>query len=238
MPDGPDDVVPIAGDSAGPDDAGPPPPTEPPTMPVVDGPPESPATPVVDGPVGDMVADSLDDLMGPPPESTGLLSPGDQRPRNPWLVTGIITALVLVVAVLVILGVHHSSSSSHSSAASSTTAAGSSSTTAAPTTTTAVSASDVTLTLGLGQVNGASTPLFITVQAAPDAPGALTVKVAMTGRGIPASDTYEVTPGRSVTHTVVGQGCGTWTVKVVSINGKPVNAAGNVNLENGATHAC
>ena len=36
----------------------------------------------------------------------------------------------------------------------------------------------------------------------------------------------------------VGTGCASWTVRVASVNGTVIHAAGNPNLENGATHKC
>jgi hypothetical protein len=60
----------------------------------------------------------------------------------------------------------------------------------------------------------------------------------LTGPGVPASYTMSVAPGKSVSHTFVGTGCAHWTVRVASVNGTVIHAAGNPNLENGATHKC
>ena len=74
--------------------------------------------------------------------------------------------------------------------------------------------------------------------AAATAPGVEKVTLALTGPGVPGSYTMSVAPGKSVTHTFVGTGCAHWTVRVASVNGTVVHAAGNPNLENGATHKC
>ena len=234
------DVVPIAGDTRPPDDdvgmfgadgsyAGPG---------VADssapaGTPPSTASPPVDYSGIDDLIDEVLERLGAPPDEGLLPAP---RPRDPWIVAAIVAAVVLIVAAVIAFALTGGSSSQKAEPAASTTAPSS---TAPPTTTSAsVPPSDVTLSLGLGQVSGPSLPLIITLQAAAAAPKTLTVKVAMAGPGIPASDTYQLNPGASVTHTVVVNGCGSWTVQVVSIDGQPVQANGNPNLQNGATHKC
>ena len=92
--------------------------------------------------------------------------------------------------------------------------------------------------MGLGQVYGTKLPIPVTVSAAPNDPGVEKVTLVLTGPGVPASYTMSVAPGKSVTHTFVGTGCASWTVRVASVNGTVVHAAGNPNLENGATHKC
>ena len=81
-------------------------------------------------------------------------------------------------------------------------------------------------------------PLLITLQVATDASGVEKVTLDFTGAGLPKSDTFSLAPGASVTHTFDATGCGKFTVRVASVNGKPVDSAGNPNLENGATHEC
>ena len=96
---------------------------------------------------------------------------------------------------------------------------------------------EVSLSIGLGTLDAGRLPLLFTVQAQPSATGELTVKLDFTGPGLPASDTFSVAPGKSVTHTFT-VGCGSWKVRVASVNGKAVDASGNPALENGATHLC
>jgi hypothetical protein len=235
------DVVPIAGDSHPPGDddsmfgtdgsyVGPPAAADP-----------APATappPRPDAGVDDAIDDVLDALGAPEDEDEGLLPSPRTRPRNPWVVMALVAAVVLLVVAVTAFFVSRGSSSHTSTAASTTSTAVTSSTTSTSSAPTSIPASDVTLSLGLGQVSGTDLPLQISVQAASAAPQRLTVKVAMTGPGVPPSDTYLVAPGATVTHTVVGHGCGSWTVKVVSIDGQPVAANGNPNLQNGASHPC
>jgi hypothetical protein len=236
------DVVPIAGDSHAPgdDDAmfgsdggyvGPPP--EPPPAAT---PPAPPADSTVDTEVDDAIDDVLDRFGAPQDE--GLLPTPRPRWRNPWLVAALIAVLVLLVAAITGALVSRGSSSHTSDAAAATTTTAASSASPSSSASASIPTSDVTLSLGLGQVSGTDLPLLISVQAASAAPHRLTVRVAMTGPGVPASDTFAVGPGATVTHTVVGHGCGSWTVKVVSIDGQPVAAGGNPNLQNGATHNC
>ncbi len=237
----PSDLVPIAGDTlppgeddllrfgtdgsyVGPGETPPAPPTAPPT------PNTSP--PVDCGPIDDLIDEVLDRLGVPPDE--GLLP--TPPPRNPWVFIAIVAAVVLIVAAVIGFALTRGSSSKTAEPATSTT---SPSSTAAPTTTSgSIPPSDVTLSLSLGQVSGRTLPLLVTLQAKPDAPEPLTVKIAMTGPGIQPSDTFQLNPGASVTHTIVANGCGSWTIQVVSINGQPVHASGNPDLQNGATHNC
>jgi hypothetical protein len=240
--DGPTEVVPIAGDSAPPsvdDEAsygadgryvGPQPdPTPPPAPP--------PPSPPIDYSGIDDAIDELLDALGVPTPEPGLLSDPPPPPRNPWLLVAIVAAVVLVTAAVIGFAVTRGSSS-HSASPPSSTASSTTTTAATSTTSGAIPATDVTMSLGLGEVSGRTLPLQVTMQAASDAPHALTVKVAFTGPGIQPSDTFQVAPGASVTHTIVANGCGSWTMQVVSIDGQPVHANGNPNLQNGATHNC
>jgi len=99
---------------------------------------------------------------------------------------------------------------------------------------------DITLSVGVGLISGPppdNQPILFTVSAAPNAPGVQTVELAFSGPGVPPSKTVTVTPGSSVTDTLM-VGCGQWTVQVVSDDGKAVNAAGNPALQNGWVHNC
>jgi hypothetical protein len=198
-----------------------------------DAPPPATAPPVDYSGIDDLIDEVLDRLGAPVDE--GLLP--TPPPRNPWVFIAIVTAVVLLVAAVIGFALTRGSSSHNAEPAASTTTASTASTASTTTTSASVPPGDVTLSLSLGQVSGRSLPLLVTLQAKPDAPR-MTVKVAMTGPGIQPSDTFQLSPGASVTHTIVANGCGSWTVQVVSINGQPVHASGDPNLQNGATHNC
>ncbi len=230
----PPDVVPIAGDSYDPESPPPPPGSD-------------SIYQAVDDAVGGIVdLDAPPSLYGPPPEVVGgLVAWVKSAPK--WLIPALLAIVVVFIAAVVALG--GSSKSTEPPPAASTptattpTTASTPTTKTAPTTTAATTpaapaSSLVTLSLGLGQVSGTKLPIPVTVTAAASAPGMEKVTLALTGPGVPTSYTMSVAPGKSVSHTLVGTGCASWTVRVASVNGTVVHAAGNPNLENGATHKC
>jgi len=248
-PAGGDDVVPIAGDSTAPGSEGgesiyqnigdivapQPPPGD-------DG-----IYQAVDDVVGGVVdLDAPPSLYGPPPGFVpGLVAWVKSAPK--WVIPALLAIVVVIIVAVVALGGSSKSTAPPPAASTPTatapTTASTPTTTTAPTTTAATTPSPpasslVTLSLGLGQVSGTSLPLPVTVTAAPNAPGVQKVTLTLTGPGVPASYTMSVAPGKSVTHTFVGTGCAHWTVRVASVNGTVVHAAGDPNLENGATHKC
>jgi hypothetical protein len=244
---GGDDVVPIAGDSSAPGSgdsiyqnigdivAPQPPPGSDGMYQAVDD--------VVDGIVD---LDAPPSLYGPPPEVVGgLVAWVKSAPK--WLIPALLAIVVAVIVAVVALGGSSKSTApsttASTQAATTPTTASTPAATTAPTTTEATTptppaASLVTLSLGLGQVSGSSLPLPVTVTAAPNAPGVEKVTLALTGPGVPGSYAMTVAPGKSVSHTFVGTGCASWTVRVASVNGTVIHAAGDPNLENGATHKC
>jgi hypothetical protein len=245
------DVVPIAGDTSGPEDdvasfgtdgsyvGSDPTPPSPSPAPAGPSPAPTAPSPGVDyGDLDDLIDDLLDAIGAAPEPDEGLLPPPRTRPRNPWLVAAIVAAAVLIAGAVLAFTLG-GSSSSHSAASDTSTTTPPSTTLAASTTTAApVGPSDVTMSLGLGEVNGRTLPLQVTLQANPGAPHTMSVKVAFAGPGIQPSDTFQLVGTSPVTHTVVANGCGSWTMQVVSINEKPIAAKGNPNLQNGATHNC
>jgi len=230
-PAGGDDVVPIAGDSAF--EAPQPPPG---SDSIYEG---------VDDVVGGIVdLDAPPSLYGPPPELVaGLVGWVKSAPK--WVIPALLAIVVVIIVAVFALGGSSKSASPPSAAPTTSTTSSTSTSTSTPTTTASAPAPApppqdvVSLGLSLGQSSsGTTTPLLITVQAAPNAPGVEKVTLAFTGAGMPGSYTVSVAPGKSVTHTFVGTGCGSWTVRIASVNGTVVHAAGNPNLENGATHKC
>ena len=200
---------------------------------------------VVDGIVD---LDAPPSLYGPPPEVVGgLVAWVKSAPK--WLIPALLAIVVVIIVAVVTLGGSSKSTepppaaSTPTATAPTTASTPTTTTTTAPTTTAATTPSPppqtlVTLALGLGQVSGTSLPIPVTVTAAPNAPGVEKVTLVLTGPGVPGSYTMSVAPGKSVTHTFVGTGCASWTVRIASVNGTVIHAAGNPNLENGATHKC
>ncbi len=151
-------------------------------------------------------------------------------PSHLALAVGLVAVVLVVVLVLTLGGSSGHTHTAQAGAPSSTT------TTAAP----HAAPLGVSLVLGLGLETGAppdNLPLHFTVQVAAAAPGDQTVNLAYTGPGLPGGDTMSVAPGGSVTHTFM-VGCGSWTVRITSIDGRPIVAEDNPALENGATHLC
>jgi hypothetical protein len=240
-----DDVVPIAGDGAAPGSEGgdsiyqnigdivaPQPPAG-----------DDGIYQAVDDVVGGIVdLDAPPSLYGPPPEVFGgLVAWVKSAPK--WVIPALLAVVVAIIVAVVALGGSSKSTEPPPATATTPTTASTPTTTTAPTTTAATTpapsaSSLVTLSLGLGQVSGTKLPIPVTVTAAPNAPGVEKVVLVLTGPGVPASYTMSVAPGKSVTHTFVGTGCASWTVRIASVNGSIVHAAGNPNLENGATHKC
>lgn len=252
------DVVPIAGDSYTGSDASDPPPGDGSDVVPIAGDSSDPAPPPAPQPAGDDgIYSAVDDAVGSivdldappslfgasPDVVTGLVGWVKSAPK--WLIPALLAIVIAIVVALVSLGGSSKSSTTSSTPATTTSATTSTSTTTTTATTTASvpaasppAASVVSLGLSLGQVSGANLPLLISVQAAPNAPGVEKVTLAFTGAGMPGSYVVSVAPGKSVTHTFVGTGCGKWTVRIAAVNGTVVHAGNNPNLENGASHNC
>ena len=235
-PSGGEDVVPIAGDSSTPGAPQPPPGSDGIYQAVDD---------VVSGIVD---LDAPPSLYGPPPEVVGgLVAWVKSAPK--WVIPALLAIVVVIIVAVFAFG---GSSKKHGAVAGGVDAAGRCTTTAStPTATTRASDDDRARRDGsdhagvhrgvqprprspsccseTGQRRRPADPRG-TVTAAANDPGVQKVTLALTGPRVPASSTMSVAPGKSVTHTFVGTGCASWTVRVATVNGMVMHAAGNPNL--------
>ncbi len=146
----------------------------------------------VDDVVGGIVdLDAPPSLYGPPPEVVGgLVAWVKSAPK--WLIPALLAIVVAVIVAVVALGGSSKSTEPPPPASTPTattpTTASTPTATTAPTTTASTTpappaSSLVTLSLGLGQVEGTKLPIPVTVTAAPNAPGVEKVTLALTGPG-------------------------------------------------------